>query len=224
MTNPTLSSPLYAQEDSLEFQMYKKQKQRRIRKSHNPGVIVSYPYVTNYMPSPFEPSGWTDGANGTVTSIKQENPSGSDNTGEAVQTDVNYFTVQDSFSNDLSVLIGEDLYIAFIVKLEPTSPVFDISFVIGGSVTPIKTLRINAKTNEFVLSTMTDYRITELSSGYKLFEGKYTATMDDTDMYGRATFVENGSGLPAPVGSQCYIQASYFGRADDFPGVLSPTL
>jgi len=176
---------------------------------------------TNLMPSPFDPSGWTDGGNGTVDNVTLDNPSGEPVLGLAVQDGASFFTMQDSFLNDLSVVTGEKLYIGIILKPVDANP-FDISIVIGGSVTPIKTLKIAVEDLSVRSSNMTDYQITDLGNGFKLFQAYWIAEADDPDTYGRYTFTASNAGTVAPIGSQVYAQASYFGKADDYPAVIDP--
>ena len=219
----TLKSPSYATPETLTFQAWHKQKQRRVRKSHNPSFIVSYPYVTNYMSSPFNPSGWTDTGSGTVDNVTLTNPSGEPVLGLAVQDGAGFFTMQDSFSNDLSVVAGEKLYIGIILKPVDANP-FDISIVIGGSVTPTKTLKIAVEDLSVRSSNMTDYQITDLGNGFKLFQAYWVVEADDPDTRGRYTFTASNAGTVAPIGSQVYAQASYFGKAEDYPANVMPTL
>jgi len=187
-------------------------------------VPVGQDYIeydeTNYMPSPFDPSGWTDGANGTVDNVIIANPSGADVLGLAEQTDVGTFTFQDSFSNDLAVNIGDKVYMSILVKPEDTSGTFDIVMVMGGTAVPTRTLRFNAKTNTFISSSMTGYKTTDLDNGFLLWECFYTVPANDSDMFARYTFIENGGGADAPIGSKCYVQATFFGKADDWPAKL----
>lgn len=208
----TLTSPTYATPETLIYQSYKKQSDRKRRKSHNPSVIVSYPYVTNYMPSPFDPSGWYGAASdpdGTITNVTLENPSGQSFVGLVEQTGAGSFIFATNIANpEPSVLDGEKVYGAIIVKNVNIDA--KLQTYIGG-IGDSGNLFIDIANKTTNTAPGFNTRFTDLAGGFTLVETEYTITGDQTNVRQAWIFRDESQGIP-PIGSQLYVQAVFFGK------------
>lgn len=219
----TLISPNYATPETQTFQAWHKQKQRRVRKSHNPSVIVSYPYVTNYMPSPFDPDSWRPDADGTITNIALENPSGSGIIGLAEQTGAGYFSLNSSFFNQFNMQAGDNIFIAIMYKLISGSEIESITLEAYSSEGTLTFSRFDALNKTQISGTVTDYLFTDLPDDYVLLQAKINSTVARTNAFGGIRIYKADGGIPS-AGEQIYVQASYIGVADDWPANVMPTL
>jgi len=209
----TLKSPSYATPETLTFQAWHKQKQRRVRKSHNPSFIVSYPYVTNYMPSPFDPSGYTvlNDPDCTYNVVQEQNPSGAATAGE-ISAVTGFASVNlPAAPTGLNILAGESVFLAMPVRATDD---FKLFYRFDGNGGQLEQNSIN------VLSATTtgNINITDIGD-WKLIQVRHTVSVDSTNMRGWF-FVSVTSGVVDPF----YVQATYFGKADDFPANVMPTL
>jgi|GEM_PF-5524881 len=219
----TLTSPSYATTETQVFQAWHKQKQRRVRKSHNPSFIVSYPYVTNYMPSPFDPSGWRPDADGTIENVTIANPSGADVVGLAEQTGAGEFTLNTNFDNKIpSILAGEKHYTAIIYKVMDSWANQRIQIATFDDAGLNSFSLFNIETNTLASGSPVDYKFTLLGDGFVLLEVLNTETFNQTNAY--TSIIMKSGAVAAPIGSQLYVQAAFFGKADDFPANVMPTL
>lgn len=211
----TLTSPKYATPETLTYQSFKKQqdrKRRKRRKSHNPGFIVSYPYATNYISSYLDPESWgnTD-PDGTVTNITLDNPTESPLVGDAeiISGQLNIAVTANSFN----LSIGEKEYFAVVFKnIDATS--LTVRFradtgVTGGN----NTINFGTLTQTSGDAVM---KLTTLSDGFYLAQFEYTAAANLTncDVF---SYVEGDGG-------QLYIQAAFFGANNDYPANVMPIL
>jgi len=225
----TLTSPSYATTETQVFQAWHKQKQRRVRKSHNPSFIVSYPYVTNYMPSPFDPEGWygaTTDADGTITNVALENPSGQSFMGLAEQAGAGQFSLLDTIIGGpkFDAVTGESIYFSVIVKEITQSPAISLFFTVGSDTGNVFTSKVRVLDGSVDSGTGL-VNSTDLGYGFILIQVKHTLTEDRTNIGGRMLLLESdGTGVVPPIGSQLYVQAAFFGKADDYPANVMPTL
>lgn len=221
----TLTSPTYATPETLIYQSYKKQHDRKRRKSHNPSFIVSYPYVTNYMPSPFDPEGWfgaTSDTDGTITNIALNNPSGAEFIGLAEQTGAGSFIPLSNFPTPISsVTIGEKLYMGMIFKIA-NFPAKIQTYIAGIGGSGNLTLDLQNKT-ALTMPANWNYKFTELTDGFFLVETEFVSQASGSNVY-QDVILREGLGTIPPIGSQLYVQAAFFGKADDFPANVMPTL
>jgi len=219
----TLTSPSYATTETQVFQAWHKQKQRRVRKSHNPSVIVSYPYVTNYMPSPFDPSQWygnTVDPDLSYTSVTESNPSGESFVGEFEYVGV-AGTATFTFSSNTTFNIGDKLYTACLLGKNGYSKIRHIVQEYP-SAEVVSDFRYDFLTDTVERNTAgIAYKKTDINDDYCIVETEYIAATNGEHRGG--IWGESDSGL-MPVGAKLKMQAAYFGKADDYPANVMPTL
>ena len=178
---------------------------------------------TNYMPSPFDPSGWKPDSDGTITNVTLANPSGSSVIGLAEQTGAGPFTFFSSLDNPQDFLAGDKLYCAFIYKRVDT---WEAGCFIGFNKTgsQIASARIDIRNNTYPNGNVDEVKFTDLGNDFVLVEAMETLTADALGCFAVATFTDmvNAPAQP-PIGSQLYVQAAYFGKADDYPAQLLAT-
>ena len=185
----TLTSPTYATPETLIYQSYKKQSDRKRRKSHNPSFIVSYPYITNFVPGYLDPENWAG-----LCSITSGN--------------LTILTTSSSFNS----LSGEKIYMCLIVKNIDAANIF-VRFQSDAGI---------ADQTQVSLTTLSkvvgdsNVLIQDLSNGFSLLQIEYV-TISDLINADVLVFL-NGDG------GSVYIQAAFFGKADDFPANVMPTL
>lgn len=165
---------------------------------------------TNYMPSPFDPSGWVTNPDGTAVNTPLENPSGVDFVGIVEQVGSNFFTFCETYNNDLPSASGDNLYASILIKSMGLD--FDIALQTQGSNNAIRTLKINALNYSVIQNQSDDYLITDMPNGFKLIQAKFTVANNDPDFFGRFIYLKKNSVSAAPIGSKLYAQAAYFGK------------
>lgn len=214
-SQPTNKDYVLAKPDSLAFQMYKKQQDRKQRKSHKPDVIVSYPYVTNLMPSPFNPEGWTGATDpdGTILNVTEQNPSGESFVGQCTYL-ANFFVLNSSSGNRIPTVTDGYAYLSILVRALPTDDDVVLFYRFDSVGSQIKQDFLFTKTG----SSSGDVLFTELGD-YRLIQIREYITGTLPDVHGRF-FIGTGS----PVNTVLYAQATFFGTGSDWPAVISPTL
>lgn len=192
-------------------------------------VAVAQDYIeydeTNYMPSPFDPSGWdNDDFKTSITNLTKNNPSGEGFSGLCEQ--VLDGGSADSITNGntgASVAIGDKYYISVIAKSITNDNSFRLRF--NDDTGFLGSVSINVDTGErfyggggYLNQT---WLVTDLANGYKLFQTEVTAYRAGSYMDGQIMLEgKNTSVAPPPIGSQLYVQAAFFGKANDWPAKL----
>ena len=170
---------------------------------------------TNYMPSPFDPSGWSSDPSGAITNTTIANPCGESFVGFVDITGTGNFIVVES--PVISMQSGENWFAATLFKDITNDYEFSFQSVnVSGEVSnneivlnPDLTVKINDPDLEI--------RVTPLNNGFSLVEMKYVAPVDIASNYQRI-YIRNPI-----IGSQCYVQAAFFGKANDWPAIISDT-
>lgn len=177
---------------------------------------------TNYMPSPFDPSGWfgsTGDPDSSYTQITEANPSGEATVGqfEYVGSGGSLTLLQTGF--DQPMVAGEFAYFSILFKPDPVNPIpslrvffqYDDSGTISDG-TPV----INASTGVFedFQPSGWDTKITELGNGYNLLQVRMLANFSFN--YRCVVYAQNKTGTPNN-GEKSIYQAAYFGKASDYP-------
>ena len=179
--------------------------------------VVSYPNVTNLMPSPFDPSGWSSDTDGTITNVTLPNPSGESFVGLAEQGTLNQFNI--ASTSGQGMVVGEKVYIAVICK------------PVGGYDTALRFRFADSQgfLGDTILSGSTGARLgggtrntktTSLSDGFLLIEVEFDITRVDANGVGQIIFFSNDNTGEPPIGSQLYVQAAFFGQSASFPAVV----
>jgi len=184
-----------------------------------PDDAISYT-GTNYMPSPFDPENWRPDPDGDITNVTMPNPSGSSVVGLAEQTGAGELTLSSNFDNKVpSVLAGEKTYIAIVFK--PISGWSDqrIQLAVSSDSGLIAFALFNIENNTLASGSPTDFKFTELSDGFVLLEMLNTEIDNHTNVF--ASMILKSGTVAAPIGSQLYVQAAYFGKAGDYPAVIA---
>lgn len=184
-------------------------------------TTIMYPGVTNSMPSPHDPSGWSVGSNVTITNVEQVNPSGVGFTGEVEQ--VNTGTAIFSESGEVNTLSTETLYMMCIVK--PDSFDMDLSFFFSDK-TLAPTVRIVVNVSDGVIKSSSgawdgELFRQELSDGYFLMGVSHSPDVNWSRAFGNFRLRDESLGIP-PIGSKVFMQAAFFGISDDFPALVQP--
>lgn len=173
---------------------------------------------TNYMPSPFDPSGWPNNpARTTITNIVSPNPSGSSVIGEVEQIDTSSDSITDS--STFPVVAGNIVYCAVIAK----STIGDngLRFRFFDSTGFKDSININTGTGAVYSGSVDFENVRLLTNGYYLIEIGKTVGTDDA-AYGVQIYYEDGaSSVTAPViGNKINIQAAFAGISTDYPAKL----
>lgn len=184
-------------------------------------VPVGQDYIeydeTNYMPSPFDPSGWfgaSSDPDGTITNVTLDNPSGEIVLGIAQQVAPSIFLMADS--NTITGSDGDEVYAGVLIK-QIDMP--RIRFRFYDSQGFLANVFYSVDDNIFTDGTGI---ATELEDGFFLVQAKLLLSRDDPAVGAQIyAWPETGStdNYP-PIGSQCYVQAAFFGKANDWPAKL----
>jgi len=163
---------------------------------------------TNYIPSPFDPVSWSAAdPDGTKSNITLSNPSGSSIVGDMNITSGNYTFITTVSSFNAS--IGEKIYLCFIVKNVSADNVF-IRFQSDSGTEDQTQVSLTTLTK---VSGDSDILVTSLSDGFSLLQVERVASANlvNADILVYA----NGDG------GQFYVQAAFFGKANDWPAIIS---
>lgn len=188
-------------------------------------VAVDQDYIeydeTNYMPSPFDPSGWANNPTNTViTNIAEQNPSGQSFVGEVEQVGTGTDAIND-FSG-LSVQAGDKVFMSILVK-NSAGLINGIRFRFGDSGGFLAAVNYDVVAGSvFAIQGLIDnVRIQNLSNGFNLVEASFLVADSDPsfDMQIRYTGNESIEQVP-PIGSKIKVQAAFAGIADSFQAKL----
>lgn len=179
------------------------------------GSVVSYPDTTNLMPSPFDPSGWVGASDpdGNITNVAISNPSGQSFAGLAEQVGSGFFFLN---SASYSATTGDIVSLCLICK--EINFLADIEFNFAFDSNPNIQGRFNCSTGDFAGNPAISTRSTDLGDGFILLETLLEVPYND-NMDARFVLFERGASLP-PIGSQIYVQASFFGLTQNFPSSI----
>ena len=183
-------------------------------------IPVSYPNLTNLMPSPFDPSGWYGAIyEGDIyESVTLPNPSGQSFVGrfEQVGTDQLIMADTQTPNNSIPILNGEKACLAIIYKAVNTNPLA-LRFRFADSQGLGQDWRYDIQSGLPIGGGTTEQRITSLEFGFTLLEVSFIWDRDDSEAYGQIFMWDSQVSGAAPIGSQIYVQAAFFGKADDWP-------
>jgi hypothetical protein len=179
---------------------------------------------TNYMSSPFDPSGWSGASDPDLsyTSTTETNPSGESFVGEFEYIGPS-FPLLSTASYISSPVIG-DYFFCVQIKSEDINAGLRIIFR-SVATTQIANIYINAITGNFTdggYGVSTNNIFT--SSGENIIQVKIPYLGGQSEIRTEFYFYEvdpngNQSGFPV-VGDKIKIQAAFFGKADDWPAKL----
>lgn len=192
----------------------------------NVETTVMYPDVNN-MPNPFDPSGWASDDDTDNVNVAKANPSGVGFLGK--------FTVVTGSggavpcSADVSnVLTGDKLSLAILVA--PETPNRYLRFRLSAQGVYKRQVRFDLDTNEMVYSNSpdVDFKHTVLSDGCTLYEcmwpsdGNYTVCNGSVWFVGDTGALDGSSYTRPDIGDSVYMQATFFGKADNWPALVQP--
>ncbi len=165
---------------------------------------------TNYMPSPFDPSGWNSSANSGITEVSIQNPSGSSVLGLVDSTALAGVSILNS-TLDKTALAGEKVYIGFMFKDITGDFRLIMQIKIDGA---IKNSIINPDGSIFAQTTDVQIKIDDLGDGFFLIQCEHELISESSDIDAFIYFNNNNEGI------QFYSQAAFFGKANDWPAKL----
>lgn len=177
---------------------------------------------TNYIPSPFDPENWRPDPDGTITNVTLANPSGESVVGLAEQVGAGEFTLNTNFDNKIaSVSVGEKSYLSILFKPISGWPHQRIQIAIFSDSGLIAFSLFNIETNTVASGSPSDFKFTELNDGFVILEVMNEELESHSNVY--ASIILKSGTSAAPIGSQLYVQATFFGKASDWPAVISDT-
>lgn len=180
---------------------------------------VSYPDITNEMPSPFDPSGWFGAIDFDLsyTSITEANPSGESFVGEFEYIGTGSATVLTTgFSQSLSA--GEYAYFSIVFKeIQGMDSIRCFFQYDDGGTQSDGAPTIKLSDGSGTLPNDWETKVTALSSGYSLLQVKMLANFSFD--YRNIIYLQNVNSTPA-IGDKIKLQAAFFGKADDWPAVV----
>lgn len=188
---------------------------------------VTYPDVSNAMPSPFDPSGW-EGAvtdpDGTLVNVTLGNPIGEPFVGLATQVSgAGQLTMNGISSDGIPVVIGDKFYVC--VACKPVGGyVPSVRFRIADTQGFLSSTSLLSETGEHTGESVINTNVTTLSDGFILLQVEINIIRNDSGAYGQVILWSNNDTGVAPVGAKLYVQASYFGVSPDFPGLVKTGL
>jgi len=177
--------------------------------------VVSYPSVTNYISSPFDPSGWygATSTSGAITNVTMQNPSGESVVGLAEQLTADQFDPCRTIGvNNMAVVNGEYVYAAIVIKQVHAEAELILNFLIQDEHGIYQSTRVSALTGAITSTENSEVKTTELASGFLLIEMKTAVARDAADMGNRIIFWDDDSFGTPEVGTQAYVQAAFFGK------------
>jgi len=177
---------------------------------------------TNYMPSPFDPEGWygeTIDTDGTITNVALPNPSGSSVVGLAEQTGTGVFQLSDSPAQ--SFAINDTAHASILCK--NTTGDSSVQFFFNRLTASDRSAVIRVSTGEVIdgaIAAGMNLKYDSLGDGYYLIQVSMDQEVADDINFRFYLRGSDGSTTP-PIGQQLYVQAAYFGKADDWPATIN---
>lgn len=179
---------------------------------------------TNYMPSPFDPSGWANGAATDITNVSTQNPSGESFAGlvDQVLSGGQADSINDSEYVG-AVSIGDSFAISVIAKAVSGDASFRLRF--NDDIGFLGSVNINIATGQRFSGGGGDinqiWDVSDLSDGFKLFQTMITAYRSASSMSGQIIYEDGTTQItPPPQGTKIYVQAAYFGKNTDWPAFV----
>jgi subtilisin-like proprotein convertase family protein len=182
----------------------------------------------NDTAEPYNPSSWfgaTSDNNGTISNVALQNPSGVHVVGLSEAVNSTDYTI--TLSNNTPSLLGETFYQSLVIKSDSVNSGIRMRFEDGS--TQLANVYVSGATGLYSKSSsegVIDVNVTDLANGFFLVEAAYTLARDivDFDNYIQQWSVHNdGSNISFPlVGDKLYVQASFFGKASDWPATYTP--
>jgi hypothetical protein len=178
---------------------------------------------TNYMPSPFDPSGWSGAGDPNISynSAIEGNPSGVQFVGEFEYLGVGFAGINASFNNPATN--GDTFYCCMIIKSDTSDMGLRVYFNSEGN--RLNDTYVNA--NNGSNSQAEDIKINQLADGYFLVQISVYIPDDSTDVdcFVQVRKVDSAGinqGQP-DAGDKIKCQAAFFGTADDWPAIINDT-
>lgn len=176
---------------------------------------------TNYMPSPFNPEGWSNDTDGTIVSETIGNSSGQSFMGLVEQTQVGFFRINDE-TTPIPVITGEKVYNCILLKKVTPDCAYRIRFGLGETFYSAVSVNLDSMSVFHTEGKPCTTRIAQLPSGDYLVEIELVMQDDSTGVTCRAYMVDGVQPVTgAPVGSKFYAQAAYFGKTGKFQGSVT---
>lgn len=177
-------------------------------------VAVAQDYIeydeTNYVQSPFDPEGWTSSPSANISNIVINNPSGEPYAGFVNSSSPSGALVI-SRVDVIPFLEGDDTFLSLLIK-DVTSD-YLIQFQMREDAIS-NTVAFNPDGSVNSNSAGLETNVADLNNGFKLIQVKRTILNDTLDADG--IIYISGFG----IGSQLYVQAAFFGKANDWPAKL----
>lgn len=169
--------------------------------------VVSYPYVTNFMPSPFDPIGWTGASDidGTITNVTTDNPSGEGFVGECTYL-TDFFELNSTTGNRIPIATDEYVYLSILVRASPSDDDVKLFYRVDGVNGGSGQLKQDFLFTKSGVSS-SDVLITELGD-YRLIQIRCFISGTKSNIYGRF-FI----GTASPTNTVLYAQATFFGKS-----------
>lgn len=188
----------------------------------HPNTCVMYPNVTNEMPSPFDPEGWSNDADGTIVNEAIDNSSGQSFMGLVEQTQVGFFRINDE-TTSIPVITGEKLYNYILLKKITSDCAYRVRFGLGDTFYAAVSVNLDSMSVFHTEGKSCTTKITQLSSGDYLAQFELVMQDNSAGVTCRAYMVDGVQPVTgAPIGSKFYAQAAFFGKADDWPALIQP--
>jgi hypothetical protein len=171
----------------------------------------------NYMPSPFDPEGWfgaSSDPDGSITNVFTDNPSGEVFVGLVEMNSSNDFTILRK--DGLYLEAGDTAYTCLLVKDLTSDYIVTLQSINQSGELPNNEIKLDSNFDLIVADPEIQFNKQDLSDGYSIICAAYTPTVNIMSNSGRVIF----SGVS---GSQCYVQAAFFGKANDWPAIISDT-
>lgn len=171
---------------------------------------------TNYMPSPFDPSGWLGAVDFDLsyTSSTESNPSGESFVGEFEQIGTNSANLL-STGFIQTMVSGEYAYFSMVFKeIQGMDSIRCFFQYEDGGTQSDGSPFIKLSDGSGILPNGWETKVTSLSNGYSLLEVKMLANFSFD--YRSIIYLQNGSVIPT-IGDKIKLQAAYFGKSDTWP-------
>jgi len=171
---------------------------------------------TNYMPSPFDPSGWSTDPDGTITNETLTNPSGAEFIGLAEQIGATEFLMASSGGDRKNFSASDSIYSAILFKATDLTYI-QMAMISDSGVVAVGLYDVVSLTK--TSGTADGYKFTSLGDGYYVIEQFKTLSSSETNVYCNISI--KGLGAPAPIGTKIHVQAAFFGKANDWPAIIN---